>query len=128
MKVINNNIMNNTEVQLCKLQLVEKKKEILNRLTRLKDDFRSLDKGVDEVDQSMNNLAENQFLIRNSQLRHIVSEIEAALARIQFGTFGMCEETNEEIEVGRLKSIPWTRLSIEGAEIRESLQHRTSGG
>ena len=46
-------------------------------------------------------------------------EIEFALARIEQGTYGICEETEEPIEVERLLAIPWTRLSIEGAEIRE---------
>jgi DnaK suppressor protein len=46
-------------------------------------------------------------------------EIEFALARIENGTFGICEETSEMIESERLKAIPYTRLCIEGAEIRE---------
>ena len=38
--------------------------------------------------------------------------------------FGICEETEEVIEPERLRAIPWTRLSIEGAEIRESVNKR----
>ena len=37
---------------------------------------------------------------------------------------GTVEETEELIEPERLRAIPWTRLSIEGAEIRESLTKR----
>ena len=48
-------------------------------------------------------------------------EIEAALHRISAGTYGICEETEEFIEQERLQALPWTRLSIEGAEIREAL-------
>ncbi len=51
-------------------------------------------------------------------------EIEVALSRIEDGTYGICEETEEVIEIERLSAIPWTRLSIEGAEIRESIQKR----
>ena len=47
-----------------------------------------------------------------------------ALARIEQGTFGVCEETEEVIESERLLAIPWTRLSIEGAEIREAVSRR----
>jgi DnaK suppressor protein len=46
------------------------------------------------------------------------------LGRIEKGTYGVCEETEEPIEVERLRAIPWTRLSIEGAELREALEHR----
>ncbi len=38
--------------------------------------------------------------------------------------YGICEETEELIEEDRLLAIPWTRLSIEGAEIRESVNKR----
>lgn len=44
--------------------------------------------------------------------------------RIEKGTFGKCEETDEPIEPQRLIAIPWTRLSVEGAEIREYGQSR----
>jgi DnaK suppressor protein len=47
-----------------------------------------------------------------------------ALSRIESGTYGICEETEEQIEHERLLAIPWTRLSIEGAEIRESIKKR----
>ena len=47
-----------------------------------------------------------------------------ALSRIDSGTYGICEETEEVVEAERLLAIPWTRLSIEGAEIRESLNKR----
>jgi DnaK suppressor protein len=43
-------------------------------------------------------------------------EIEAALRRIEDGTYGFCEETDERISEGRLKKIPWTRYSIQAAE------------
>ena len=51
-------------------------------------------------------------------------EIEMALGRIERGSYGICEETEEPIELERLLTIPWTRLSIEGAEIRESIRKR----
>ena len=60
----------------------------------------------------------------NDRLRSQLYEIESALGRIENGSFGMCEETEEIIEVERLRAIPWTRLSIEGAEIRESVNKR----
>ncbi|MCB0415410.1 MAG: TraR/DksA family transcriptional regulator [Bdellovibrionales bacterium] len=116
--------LDNLVIQECKIKLINKKKEVLNRLHELARDFNSLDKGRDEVDLSTANLAENQYLSTNKQLREMILEIDAALFRIQSGHFGFCEETDELIELPRLMSIPWTRLSIEGAEIRESLKSR----
>lgn len=109
-------------VQLCKIKLIDMKQEILNRY---KDAQRMLsvnadDKGGDEADQTMRILAEKEALLTQKRLREALLEIESALARIATGMYGICEETDEPIESERLLVIPWTRLSIEGAETREA--------
>jgi DnaK suppressor protein len=108
-------------VELCKTKLLEAKAEVLNRFQSHFRDFqeRGSHQG-DEADQSVAILAENQLYAAHQRLRTQLLEIESALARIERGTFGICEETEEPIESERLLAIPWTRLSIEGAEIRES--------
>jgi 3-hydroxyacyl-CoA dehydrogenase/enoyl-CoA hydratase/3-hydroxybutyryl-CoA epimerase len=53
-----------------------------------------------------------------------IKEIDEALARMEGGVYGICEETGDEIEEKRLQAIPWTRLSLEGAEVREREQKR----
>lgn len=40
-------------------------------------------------------------------------EIEAALARIRSGTYGICEATRRPIPAARLRAIPWTRFRQE---------------
>lgn len=62
---------------------------------------------------------ETMSLAQRNKLLQEVHEIDLALNRIKQGTFGVCEETGTEIEDKRLNAIPWTRLSLEGAEIRE---------
>lgn len=112
-------------VERCRRKLLEAKTELLNRVRFSKTEFYSLEKqGGDEVDQSVSLLAENQVLIQHDRLRSQLAEIEYALARISNGVFGVCEETHEFIEEDRLLAIPWTRLSIEGAEIREAAKKR----
>lgn len=113
-------------VERCKENLLETKSEILNRFQNARQDLHASDdnKGGDEGDQTMRALAESEFLSMNERLRKQLVEIESALARIQNGTYGVCEETEEPIEAERLLAIPWTRLSIEGAEIRESIGKR----
>jgi len=108
----------------CKEKLVEAKSEILNSFKSSRSDLVSDDKGGDEGDQTLRALQETEFLTRNERLRSKLVEIESALARIENGNYGICEETDESIEEDRLKAIPWTRLSIEGAEIRESVDKR----
>ena len=40
-------------------------------------------------------------------------EVEAALKRIDDGTYGVCELTGRSIPWRRLQAVPWTRFSIE---------------
>lgn len=112
----------------CKSKLLQSKMELLNRVKEAKSHFDNEDRGGDEADQTVRVLAEQEFLNMTDRLRNQLMEIESALARIENGTFGFCEETEEIIEPERLKAIPWTRLSIEGAEIRESVNKRFARG
>ncbi len=109
----------------CRSKLLNSKQDILNRVkeARLNLD-QNEEKGGDEGDQTSRVLAEQEFLSMHERLRHQLMEIESALARIENGSFGYCEETEELIEPERLRALPWTRLSIEGAEIRESVNKR----
>ncbi len=112
-------------IQECKAKLLHAKAELLNRVRNSRSDFNtSDDKGGDEADQTLRVLQEQELLSMHERIRGQLLEIESALARIENGTFGICEETEEYIEADRLKAIPWTRLSIEGAEMRESLNKR----
>lgn len=113
-------------VAKCREKLLVEKEDLLNRVHEAKASlYNSEDaKGGDEGDQTVRALAEAEFLSMNERLRKQLMEIEMALSRIESGTFGYCEETEEPIESDRLLAIPWTRLSIEGAEIRESVRKR----
>ncbi len=111
-------------VQECKRKLLTVKSELLNRFRESRADFTVDEKGGDEADQTVRVLAEAEAMTHHERMRNQLMEIESALARIENGSFGVCEETEEPIEPERLLAIPWTRLSIEGAEIRESMNKR----
>lgn len=49
----------------------------------------------------------------------IVAEIDAAIKRIENGTYGICERTGELIAVERLEALPYARYSIEGQRLVE---------
>lgn len=54
--------------------------------------------------------------------RKLLKKIEQALARIDSGDYGYCEETGEPIGVGRLLARPTASLSIEAQQRRELKQ------
>ena len=51
--------------------------------------------------------------------RKLISKIDAALTRIDDGTYGYCEETGEPISLKRLEARPIATLSIEAQERHE---------
>jgi DnaK suppressor protein len=54
--------------------------------------------------------------------RKLLKKVEAALLRIEDGSYGYCEETGEPIGVARLLARPTATLSIEAQERREMKQ------
>lgn len=51
--------------------------------------------------------------------RKLISKIDAALRRIEEGTYGYCDETGEPISLKRLQARPTATLSLEAQERHE---------
>ena len=70
------------------------------------------DVGTDTFDQ--------EFTLRlAASEREQLAEIDAALKRINDGTFGVCEVTGHPITLPRLEAKPWARVCIEVARERD---------
>jgi len=54
--------------------------------------------------------------------RKLIAKIDEALERIDDGTYGFCEETNEPISLKRLEARPIATLSLEAQERHERLE------
>ena len=70
------------------------------------------DRASSETDRSI------ELRARDRQ-RKLISKIDAALSRIEDGTYGYCEETGEPISIKRLEARPIATLSIEAQERHE---------
>ena len=51
--------------------------------------------------------------------RKLISKIDAALKRIEDGSYGYCEETGDPITIARLDARPIATLSLEAQEVHE---------
>jgi DnaK suppressor protein len=51
--------------------------------------------------------------------RKLISKIDAALKRLEDGTYGYCEETGDPIGIARLDARPIATLSLEAQEMHE---------
>ena len=54
--------------------------------------------------------------------RKLISKIDQALIRIENGTYGFCEETDEPIGLRRLEARPIATLTIEAQERHERME------
>jgi len=70
------------------------------------------DRATSETERSL------ELRTRDRQ-RKLVSKIDAALRRVEEGTYGYCEETGEPISLKRLDARPIATLSIEAQERHE---------
>jgi DnaK suppressor protein len=70
------------------------------------------DRASSETDRSI------ELRARDRQ-RKLIAKIDAALKRIEEGTYGYCEETGEAISLRRLDARPIATLSIEAQERHE---------
>lgn len=70
------------------------------------------DRATSETDRAL------ELRARDRQ-RKLVAKIDAALARIEDGSYGYCEETSEPIGLKRLNARPIATLSVEAQERHE---------
>jgi DnaK suppressor protein len=70
------------------------------------------DRATSETDRAL------ELRARDRQ-RKLIAKIDAALARIEDGTYGYCEETGEPIGLKRLDARPIATLSVEAQERHE---------
>src|SRR5581483_11651080 len=94
--------------------LVEEKQRILNNSKNALKNELALppDDLPDETDLAASEINQNLVFKLRDRERQLLSKIDEALARIEEGTFGTCEECEEEIEPRRLEARPVSTLCI----------------
>jgi DnaK suppressor protein len=110
--------------------LLEMKAQLLVDIPdRLKSEVDSpKDEGRDTYDLASDERDREINMILNDREREKLVAIEDALSRIDQGEYGICEECEEEIGVGRLKVMPFTRLCVRCQEDLERNEKMMSRG
>lgn len=112
--------MNDRQREYFRRKLLQWKEDILREsketLLNLQNENTNLpdiaDRASSETDRSI------ELRARDRQ-RKLISKIEAAIKRIEDGSYGYCEETGEPISLKRLDARPIATLSIEAQERHE---------
>lgn len=81
----------------------------------------------DLADRASAEMERSLELRTRDRARKLISKIDSALKRIEDGTYGYCEETDEPISLKRLEARPIATLSLEAQERHERMErtHRS---
>jgi len=103
--------------------LLEERRRVEHAIATLRDEHPgSLDEEVEEIAAtSDNHLAETATATLGREIdytlgdnaEHVLAGIDAALKRIEEGTYGTCAGCGTEIPEGRLEDNPWASLCID---------------
>ncbi len=113
--------MKKAKLQEFKENLLKHKLKILSHGTlRQSDDLViSSDDLPDEADLAANVINQQVTFDLRRREHEKLRAIEMALAKIEDGTYGLCEECDEPISEKRLEKQPWANLCITHAEEQE---------
>jgi len=122
--------MNHTSSPKCDLDkyraLLESRVADLERNIRAREGI-AVERTPDAVDEvqraSERALAISQIDRQSKQLQ----DARAALRRIDVGTFGICEDCEEEISPKRLFAVPWASMCVVCQEAQDRLSVHTFG-
>lgn len=112
--------MNDRQKDYFRRKLLEWKDDILREtretISNLQEDTSH---HPDLTDRASSETERSLELRARDRQRKLISKINAALKRIEDGTYGYCEETGEPIGLKRLEARPIATLSIEAQERHE---------
>jgi len=102
--------------------------DVLKALSRLESERLTVDseEPQDSADQSINSISKESLFQRSSDRRRLLRMIDAAVLRIENGTFGLCVGCGDEINPRRLDALPWTQYCLHCQEDLERNKGRGS--
>ena len=115
--------MNPTQQEYFRQKLLRWRADLLaessETLNHLKEDSLSEPDITDRASLETDRFTE---LRTRDRERKLIAKIDSALQRIEVGTYGYCEETDEPIGVRRLEARPIATLSLEAQERHERME------
>jgi DnaK suppressor protein len=103
-------------------ELAAKEHELLNLLNRTATSGRQHERGgSDEGDHSTFSQEKEALFTQAHLTTKILSEVRAALRRLDDGTYGLCEVDGAGIPEARLEALPWARCCCEHQTLLDNL-------
>lgn len=113
--------MNKAQLKKFRTLLEEKRDEIVKKAKQTLDDDMALetDDLPDEMDLASSEYLQSFTFRLRGREKVFLDKIQKALAKIEDGSFGVCEECEEEISLKRLEARPEATLCIRCKEDQE---------
>lgn len=121
--------MNSNKMQAIKKKLEKQRAELLQEAENTLTTKLSMEKESfpDPTDQAVAELDNNFMLRLRDREQKLLKKIDEALARIENGTYGICESCGNPISIKRLEARPVTTLCIECKTMQEEEEKLLEG-
>ena len=106
-------------------QLLALQQQLVQRIFDMEASMLAMDadRDIERTDRVQEEAAEVALTALDEQGRREMEAIQAALARIDAGTYGLCDTCGETISAARLTAMPMARRCV---SCQERLEHRST--
>ena len=108
-------------------KLVSWKQDLLKESSQTLNNLQNENEAKPDITDRASEEIDRSFELRTrDRERKLINKIDAALQRIEDGSYGYCDETGDPISIKRLEARPVATLSLEAQEMHEKAEKRTS--
>ena len=108
-------------------KLVSWKKDLLKESSQTLNNLQNENEAKPDITDRASEEIDRSFELRTrDRERKLINKIDAALQRIEDGSYGYCDETGGPISIKRLEARPVATLSLEAQEMHEKAEKRIS--
>jgi DnaK suppressor protein len=101
--------------------LIKQRAEILNKTDAFKEESKvEKDTQGDEGDQAVTELTLTLSLRLHERHAQLLQKVDRTLGKIEEGSFGLCEQCEEPLNINRLKARPVATLCVACKEEQEN--------
>ena len=119
--------MNAKMKEYFKQKLTNWKNELLRESSQTLSNLQNENEAKPDITDRASEEIDRSFELRTrDRERKLINKIEAALKRIEDGSYGYCDETGDPISIKRLGARPVATLSLEAQEMHEKAEKKTN--
>jgi len=101
-----------TDIEPYRKKLESMREDLLKVVQKKREEVLPDSEVGDEADTAVRSVARDLVFELSGNERHLLEEVEAAIRRIEKGTYGFCESDRKKIKIQRLKVMPYARYCI----------------